>query len=596
MEDYEEIRPDGVEYYFVRQDGQQLSRQEFVNMLDLCLLHTSYHNIRILSHSLRIGGASTAILDGQYITSVEYAGRWRKGSKAFEHYNKTAYITMDPAKVFMKLPRFRRQWSNFRLASLARNYVQTPSPPEGAHPHDMMIQKKYPQAFAATASTRPVQYPAPHVAHRLALRQKVRVSGKYIQKIKERQRGKLRFVVCRQYISALARRTRMHKSPIKATMKSLREMESLREICDVPGKSVSVETQTDPHVKATYDVAIQVDHADAVYAVGQNAGKAGDLTPQVPQRASELLKQDVHFKAGDVTPQVWHWVSEIPKQDVRETVNPETGNQNKILDEILDGQNAMTATWFSARKAMTKRYGRPAPSSWRNAGPGGEVSTLKHKVATIPYYKVKKGSIYELVTREEYQQLEPGKKIPTSASASDNRNVVHNIKYRISKRYRDYRANVVERSRIKKNQKGDLPELLKMRPTSTIKALVVHFHDRVIQFGSSVVPYIEEKDPDKTDDEFFEEVKFRGEQLMAEVKDVARSDSELLEKARRGRKTRKRKRSHCVKQQFVDSWDTDSDWVPEKKWISIISIIYVKNVCYIYKFLWTVSNVNCFTT
>ena len=185
----------------------------------------------------------------------------------------------------------------------------------------------------------------------------------------------------------------MHKSPIKATVKSLRE------ICDVPGKSVSVETQTDPHVKATYDVTIQVDHA---IAGGQNAGKAGDVTPhvphwpsellkqdvhckagdvtpQVPHWASELLKQDVHWRAGDVTPQVPHWASELPKQDVRERVNPETANQNNLLD----GQNVITATWFSTRKAMTKRYGRPAPSSWWDAGSGGEVSTSKHKVATI---------------------------------------------------------------------------------------------------------------------------------------------------------------------------------------------------------------------
>ena len=39
-----------------------------------------------------------------------------------------------------------------------------------------------------------------------------------------------------------------------------------------------------------------------------------------------------------------------------------------------------------------------------------------------------------------------------------------------------------------------------------MKALVLHFFDRVVQHGPSVVPYIEEKDGQKSDDELFHRV------------------------------------------------------------------------------------------
>ena len=123
LEEYVAQRPREADYFFVREDGTPLAREDFVNLFELCLLHTRWRFLHVVLHALRVRGASNARLEGATIFNVQFAGRWRKGSAAYEHYNKVAYVSMLPEKAYEDLLHSRRVWPDVRLAFLSRNVV-----------------------------------------------------------------------------------------------------------------------------------------------------------------------------------------------------------------------------------------------------------------------------------------------------------------------------------------------------------------------------------------------------------------------------------------------------------------------------------------
>ena len=129
LEEYDAQRPWEADYFFVREDGTPLAREDFVNLFELCLLHTRWCFLHVMPHALRVGGASNARLEGATIFDVQFASRWRKGSAAYEHYNKVVYISMLPEKAYEDLPHCRRVWPDVRLAFLSCNVVQKGVPP-----------------------------------------------------------------------------------------------------------------------------------------------------------------------------------------------------------------------------------------------------------------------------------------------------------------------------------------------------------------------------------------------------------------------------------------------------------------------------------
>ena len=76
-EKYLQLRPRNVVKFFIRTDGRQLSRDDFCDFLDACLLLTRWHWAHIITHSLRVGGgpampASLDLVSSQY--SIWYGG------------------------------------------------------------------------------------------------------------------------------------------------------------------------------------------------------------------------------------------------------------------------------------------------------------------------------------------------------------------------------------------------------------------------------------------------------------------------------------------------------------------------------------------
>ena len=141
MEDYKEIRPQ-VFHFFMKMDGQQVTRNDFINILDLCLLHMTYRFLSVVPHSFHTGGASTARLEGENILNICSDGRWGEKSSAIESYLQLNLISMTPEQIFEEKIHYRRQWSNTRLAYLARVMVQTVG--SLAHPHTVLLNTYFP--------------------------------------------------------------------------------------------------------------------------------------------------------------------------------------------------------------------------------------------------------------------------------------------------------------------------------------------------------------------------------------------------------------------------------------------------------------------
>ena len=118
MEDYKEIHLQAF-HFFVKMDGQQVTRNDFINMLDLCLLHTMYRFLSVVPHSFHAGGASMAQLEGENILNISSDSRWGEKSSAIESYLQLNLISMTPEQIFEEKIHYRHQWSNARLAYLA---------------------------------------------------------------------------------------------------------------------------------------------------------------------------------------------------------------------------------------------------------------------------------------------------------------------------------------------------------------------------------------------------------------------------------------------------------------------------------------------
>ena len=49
-------RPKGVHYFFVHEDGSQVTRAQFENYLDICNLHTRWAKLLVKPHGFCVGG------------------------------------------------------------------------------------------------------------------------------------------------------------------------------------------------------------------------------------------------------------------------------------------------------------------------------------------------------------------------------------------------------------------------------------------------------------------------------------------------------------------------------------------------------------
>lgn len=84
LKQYLAVRPKAGAFLFVRKGGIPLSRQDFNVMFKTLLEKAGIPHKNFSSHSLRIGGATNALLKGYSVSQIQHLGRWR--SNAFMRY------------------------------------------------------------------------------------------------------------------------------------------------------------------------------------------------------------------------------------------------------------------------------------------------------------------------------------------------------------------------------------------------------------------------------------------------------------------------------------------------------------------------------
>ena len=70
VEAFTYVRPDGTQFFFCTFDGQQLCRNDVLDILDVCLMHSSYQFLHVMPQSFHQGRLSQETLEGEDITSV----------------------------------------------------------------------------------------------------------------------------------------------------------------------------------------------------------------------------------------------------------------------------------------------------------------------------------------------------------------------------------------------------------------------------------------------------------------------------------------------------------------------------------------------
>ena len=75
FQQYDKLRPKKAINYFCREDGVELTRNSVLNLLDTCLLLTSFSRLTVTPHCFRLGAASHDWLQGLSITDILIKGR-----------------------------------------------------------------------------------------------------------------------------------------------------------------------------------------------------------------------------------------------------------------------------------------------------------------------------------------------------------------------------------------------------------------------------------------------------------------------------------------------------------------------------------------
>ena len=132
--------------FFSKEDGTALDRNDFLNILELCLLHTGWCHLAVTPHSFRQGRASTEVNEGVSIEEIKHSCRWTSSSKAFDAYCRTDLVMMRPDAIYREYPQSRKCWKTKRLSWITRHFVQTSGLAE-KHVHHIMLSEEFPEQF-----------------------------------------------------------------------------------------------------------------------------------------------------------------------------------------------------------------------------------------------------------------------------------------------------------------------------------------------------------------------------------------------------------------------------------------------------------------
>ena len=122
----------------------ELTRNSVLNLLNACLLLTSFSLLTVTPHCFRLGAVSHNRLQGLSIADILVKGRWKPQSKAIEAYTRPDMVVLQPEDLYNRLPKYRRAWSHQKLCFLARCIVEIPSKEE-VHPFQAALDKQFPE-------------------------------------------------------------------------------------------------------------------------------------------------------------------------------------------------------------------------------------------------------------------------------------------------------------------------------------------------------------------------------------------------------------------------------------------------------------------
>ena len=131
-----------------------------MNLLDICLLQTSYKKLKLTPHSFRQGKALEETLAGCDFEALQHECCWSKQSRAFDTYMCSDLVALFPRQVYDQYPKYRQVWTTARLRYLSQMVVETEGRPSH-HPHARVLWMDFPAAIEVLKPYLPDCYPHP---------------------------------------------------------------------------------------------------------------------------------------------------------------------------------------------------------------------------------------------------------------------------------------------------------------------------------------------------------------------------------------------------------------------------------------------------
>ena len=160
VKDYTASRPQGAHNFFCKEDGQPLDRNDVLNLLDICLLQTSYKKLKLTPHSFRQERALEETLAGCDFEALQHECRWSKQSRAFDAYACSDLVALPLKQVHDQYPKYRQVWTTARLRYLSQMVVETEGCPSH-HPHTRVLRIDFLTAIEVLKPYLPDFYPHP---------------------------------------------------------------------------------------------------------------------------------------------------------------------------------------------------------------------------------------------------------------------------------------------------------------------------------------------------------------------------------------------------------------------------------------------------
>ena len=419
FKDYNRLRPRLAKNFFCREDGAELTRSYFLNLLDACWLMTRYRNLTVTPHSFRLGAASEDRLRGVDMREIEDRGRWGPKSKAIQAYTRQDLVVLDPDKLLEERPVYRRFWTHQRLVFISTHIVELSH--DGQHPFRKMLESWYPELIKAYGEEIPSKFPDTEAINRMQEQKDNRASGKYLKQFaKQAAKRQKDYEVKKQTATKVRRSSRRRIKGQKLPWGFL----------SAAGVKVGIsENQQVQTVKETVSSSVQTDNVVI-------------LTTQEFQK----LNRDLPITGVNELPK------RIPLKDQLKLIEAE---EPTFRVQSLGSDMALTKSQIKAR---------------RRSDPDLQVSRI-------------------------------------SMSAKQRYGLRSRIRRRISKSYRDHKNNA--RYRYSDKAKGVTVRKASQlkKKSGSILRLTEFFFAEVLEKGKAGMPtWIEEADPDESDEEFEQRV------------------------------------------------------------------------------------------